>query len=141
VPAGVAVSSAAFALFHFAGPLMLLGPLHTFHPVLAVNLVLWSVLAALLTLTGRSLWAAMAFHAAPLWLASHVFMVAAPGGRAPEPPVVLLSQPGASPWAGEAALAGPFTGLPTTLLLAVLCAAAYAVHRRRRESVKTVKAG
>lgn len=131
VPAGIAVSSAAFALFHFVGPLMLIAPLHTFHWVLATNLVLWSVLAALLTLTGRGLWAAMAFHATPLWLASYAFVVVVPGQRLPDMAVFLLSQPKASPLAGEAALAGPFTGLPTTLLLAVLCAGAFAVYLRR----------
>ncbi|MFG1680970.1 CPBP family intramembrane glutamic endopeptidase [Nonomuraea sp. NPDC049269] len=131
VPAGIALSSAAFALFHFFGPLMLIAPLHTFHWVLATNLVLWSVLAALLTLTGRGLWAAMAFHATSLWLASQVFVVAGPGQRPPDMAVLLLSQPKASPLAGEAALAGPFTGLPTTLLLAVLCVGALAVYRRR----------
>ncbi|MEU8148518.1 CPBP family intramembrane glutamic endopeptidase [Nonomuraea sp. NPDC048901] len=131
VPAGIAVSSGAFALFHFVGPLMLIAPLHTFHWVLATNLVLWSVLAALLTLTGRGLWAAMAFHATPLWLATYAFVVAVPGQRLPDMAVLLLSQPKASPLAGEAALAGPFTGLPTTLLLAVLCAGALAVYLRR----------
>ncbi|MFD1544334.1 CPBP family intramembrane glutamic endopeptidase [Nonomuraea guangzhouensis] len=131
VPAGIALSSAAFALFHFVGPLMLIAPLHTFHWVLATNLVLWSVLGALLTLTTRSLWAAMAFHATPLWLATYVFAVGVPGQRPPDMAVLLLSQPKASPLAGEAALAGPFTGLPTTLLLALLCAGALAVYLRR----------
>ncbi|WP_433513404.1 lysostaphin resistance A-like protein [Nonomuraea sp. CA-143628] len=131
VPAGIALSSAAFALFHFVGPLMLIWPLHTFHWVLATNLVLWSVLGALLTLTTRSLWATMAFHATPLWLASNAFVVAVPGQPKPDMAVLLLSQPKASPLAGEAALAGPFTGLPTTLLLALLCAGALVVYRRR----------
>ncbi|MEV6150787.1 CPBP family intramembrane glutamic endopeptidase [Nonomuraea sp. NPDC052129] len=131
VPAGIAVSSAAFALFHFVGPLMLIAPLHTFHWVLATNLVLWSVLAALLTLTGRSLWAAMAFHATPLWLGTSVFAVTTQGQRPPSMTVLLLSQPKASPLTGEGALAGPFTGLPTTLLLAVLCAGALAAYLKR----------
>ncbi|TDE41709.1 CPBP family intramembrane metalloprotease [Nonomuraea mesophila] len=134
-PAGIAISSGAFALFHFAGPLMLIFPLHRFTWVLAANLVLWSVLAALLTLMGGSLWAALAFHATPLWLASHVFVVTAPGQGTPPLAIVLLSQPQASPLLGEPATAGPFTGLPTTLLLALLCGAAYATYRRRRTRV------
>ncbi|MDX3099807.1 CPBP family intramembrane glutamic endopeptidase [Nonomuraea angiospora] len=137
--AGVAVSSAAFALFHFVGPLMLITPLHRFHWVLALNLVLWSVLAALLTLTSGNLWAAMAFHATPLWLTSQVFVVN--DGRPQVLAMVLLSQPKASPLMGEAALAGPFTGLPTTLLLALLCAGALAVHLRRRLPVPAGPAG
>lgn len=110
---------------------MLITPLHTFHWVLATNLVLWSVLAALLTLTTRSLWAAMAFHTTPLWLNSLVFVVPESGRPLPDMAVLLLSQPKASPLAGEAATAGPFTGLPTTFLLAVLCLGALAVYRRR----------
>ncbi|MEO3792115.1 CPBP family intramembrane glutamic endopeptidase [Nonomuraea sp. B10E15] len=133
--AGIAISSGAFALFHFAGPLMLISPLHRFTWVLAANLVLWSVLAALLTLMGGSLWAAMAFHATPLWLASLVFVVAAPGQGPPQLAMVLLSQPQASPLLGEPATAGPFTGLPTTVLLALLCGAAFAAYRRRGRRV------
>ncbi|MFG3437121.1 CPBP family intramembrane glutamic endopeptidase [Nonomuraea sp. NPDC047897] len=139
VAAGIAVSSAAFALFHFAGPLLLVMPLHRFHWVLALNLVLWSVLAALLTLMSGNLWAATAFHATPLWLASQVFVVG--DGRPPAIAVVLLSQPKGNPLMGEAALAGPFTGLPTTLLLALLCAGALAVHRRRRSPVPVMPGG
>lgn len=130
VPAGVAVSSGAFALFHFASPLMILGPMHDFHWVLALNLVLWSVFAALLTLIGRSLWAAFAFHAAPLWLATNV-VVAIDGQWQPGWAAVIVSHPKGSPLLGEAAKAAMTTGLPTTALFAALCVGAFLVYRRR----------
>lgn len=131
VPAGIAVSSGAFSLFHFASPLMLLGPAHTFTWVLALNQVLWSMFAALLTLMGRSLWAAFAFHATPLWMTTNVIAAVENGGSSPEWAAVVVSQPEGNSLLGETARAGLFTGLPTTALLAVLCVGAFLVYRKR----------
>ncbi|MFI7152796.1 hypothetical protein ACIBO2_48420 [Nonomuraea sp. NPDC050022] len=67
----------------------------------------------------------------PLWPAISVVAVTTQGQRSPSMTVLLLGQPKASPLTDEGALAGPFTGLPTTLLLAVLCAGALAVCLKR----------
>ncbi|PRX91736.1 CPBP family intramembrane glutamic endopeptidase [Allonocardiopsis opalescens] len=127
VPAAVAFSSAGFALFHFVNPLSLLfGTAHHFHWALAANLLLWSVLAALLTLAGRSLWAAVALHAVPLWFTTW-------GLVSFESPLAVawFSHPHASRLLGGEGNAGPFEGYPATILLALAVAVTALVLWRR----------
>ena len=74
--AGILLSSAFFSFFHFFHILSLFGfgDLHDpWPPVLAVNIFLWAVFAALWVLYEGSLWGVIAFHAAALWSYDYVF--------------------------------------------------------------------
>ncbi|WP_017594277.1 CPBP family intramembrane glutamic endopeptidase [Nocardiopsis potens] len=138
--AAVLLSSACFALFHFffIGNLVLPGATpHEPHWVLMLNIFLWSVFAALVTLRTGSLWAATAFHAAVLILPGFLLTVALPeagdrgwpaAGDAFGLLIVTVTDP--SHYTGGAGFAGLFEGLPATAVLTVLAAAAWLRLRR-----------
>ncbi|MDA8370501.1 MAG: type II CAAX endopeptidase family protein [Nocardiopsaceae bacterium] len=132
--AGVLVSSVFFALMHFffIGTYLLPdGRSHEPHWVLMLNITLWAVFAALVTLRTGSLWAATGFHAAALILPGFLLGVF-PAGQAEQAMgflVFLIEEPGY--YTGGAGFAGLFEGLPATLVLAVLVAGTAALERWR----------
>ncbi|MGB3633883.1 MAG: CPBP family intramembrane glutamic endopeptidase, partial [Rubrobacteraceae bacterium] len=74
--AGILLSSVFFSFFHFFHIMTLfgIGELHDpWPPILAVNILLWAVFAALWVLYEGSLWGVIAFHAAALWSYDYVF--------------------------------------------------------------------
>lgn len=114
VVAGVLLSSVFFSLFHFQFfhvIISLLG-MGNFHdpwpPVLAVNLFLWAVFAALWVLYERSLWGVIAFHAAALWSYSYIF------GFRDAPSLLDMRLVDPSYLTGGVGHAAAFEGLPAT---------------------------
>ncbi len=144
--AGVLLSSACFSLFHFffIGNLLLPGTSsHEAHWVLMLNIFLWAVFAALVTLVTGDLWAATAFHAAALILPSFLLTVALPAASAKGWPgtedasgllIVTVTDP--TFYTGGAGFAGLFEGLPATAVLAVLAAAAWLRLRRKEHAAR-----
>ncbi|WP_017624220.1 type II CAAX endopeptidase family protein [Nocardiopsis chromatogenes] len=139
--AGVLLSSVFFSLFHFTfiGFYLAGGDPHRAHWVLMLNIFLWAVLAALVTLRTGNLWAATGFHAAALILPSALFTVAVPPGgegtsawfpldQAAGAIVVYLPEP--SLYTGGVGFAGLFEGLPATGVLVVLVPLAWWWLRR-----------
>lgn len=139
--AGVLLSSVFFSLFHFTfvGFYLAGGEPHRFHWVLVLNIFLWAVLAALVTLRTGNLWAAVGFHAAALILPSALFTVAVPPGGEGTPAwfpldqavgAVIVHLPEPSLYAGGVGFAGLFEGLPATAVLAVMVPLAWWWLRR-----------
>ncbi|QVQ51560.1 CPBP family intramembrane metalloprotease [Spiractinospora alimapuensis] len=138
VLAGVLVSSVCFSAFHFFNLAILLpgSTLHEPHWVLMLNIFLWSVFAALITLSSGNLWAATAFHAAVLILPWFLFTITVPDGvgqwlgqsEAMGLVVLVIAEP--SHYAGGAGFAGLFEGLPATGAMLVLIAGAWFWLRR-----------
>lgn len=139
--AGVLLSSVFFSLFHFTfiGFYLAGGEPHEAHWVLMLNIFLWAVFAALVTLRTGNLWAAVGFHAAALILPMASLTVAVPdsaaGGKGLWPlseavgaVVVLLPEP--TRYTGGVGFAGLFEGLPATVALAVMVPAAWWWLRR-----------
>lgn len=144
VPAGILVSSFFFALMHFYFIGTLLtgeGRSHEPHWVLALNIVLWAVFAALWTLRSNSLWPAVGFHAAALILPVFLPTVATEETAKEYPGLILFMIDDPSPYAGGAGFAGPFEGLPATvvlLLLVTIAAVGYGARRSRGERTPAV---
>ena len=113
---GILFSSVFFSFFHFFHILSLFGfgDLHDpWPPVLAVNIFLWSVFAALWVLYEGSLWGVIAFHATALWSYEYVFGF----GGSPSFLDMRLIDP--SYLMGGVGHAVAFEGLPATALLSV----------------------
>lgn len=132
--AGVLLSSAFFSLFHFffIGSLLLPGGTpHEPHWILMLNIFIWGVFAALVTLCAGNLWAAIGFHAAALILPGFLLTVAADGAGSAWPAtesafgLVVVAIDAPSHAAGGAGFAGLFEGLPATAALAVLTVLAW----------------
>ncbi len=136
---GVLFSSAFFSASHFLSPLALFGfgNIHDpWPPLLIINIFLWAVFAALWTLYGRSIWAAIGFHAAALWSVSVVFGL---GGSSVGIIDLRLVDPS---WlTGGTGFAGLFEGLPATALLAVAVAVMLVLLRRRAARESSVGGG
>ncbi|MDA2808454.1 CPBP family intramembrane glutamic endopeptidase [Nocardiopsis suaedae] len=152
--AGVLLSSVFFSLFHFTfiGFYLAGGDPHQAHWVLMLNIFLWAVLAALVTLRTGNLWAATGFHAAALILPSALFTVAVPPGGEGTPAWFPLDQavgaiivylPEPTLYTGGVGFAGLFEGLPATGVLAVMAAAAWWWLRRgeAREAAEHARRG
>ncbi|RNL86183.1 CPBP family intramembrane glutamic endopeptidase [Halostreptopolyspora alba] len=135
VLAGVVVSSLFFALMHFYFIGTMLtghGRSHEPHWVLALNIFLWAVFAALWTLRANSLWPAVGFHAAALILPVFLPTVATEETAKEYPGLILFMIDEPSHYVGGVGFAGLFEGLPATvvlLLMVTIAAIAYAARR------------
>ena len=133
--AGILFSSVFFSFFHFFHILSLFGfgDLHDpWPPVLAVNIFLWAVFAALWVLYEGSLWGVIAFHAAALWSYDYVFGF----GGSPSLLDVRLVDP--SYLTGGVGRAAAFEGLPATVVFGAGIFVLLLLSRRKRRLVAGV---
>ncbi|ASU83175.1 CPBP family intramembrane metalloprotease [Nocardiopsis gilva YIM 90087] len=131
--AGVLVSSFFFALFHFffIGYFVLPGlRSHEAHWVLMLNIFLWAVFAALVTLRTRSLWTAVGFHAAALTIPVLLLTLATPDTVDGAAGLLVFVIENPSHYTGGVGFAGPFEGLAATVVLLVLVAVAAVLEWR-----------
>lgn len=112
--AGIFLSSVFFSFFHFFHIMTLfgIGELHDpWPPVLAVNIFLWAVFAALWVLYEGSLWGVIALHAAALWSYEYVF------GFGGSPSLLDMRLVDPSYLTGGVGHAAAFEGLPATAMI------------------------
>ena len=133
--AGILFSSVFFSFFHFFHIMTLfgIGELHDpWPPVLAVNIFLWAVFAALWVLYEGSLWGVIAFHAAALWSYDYVF------GLGGSPSFLDLRLVDPSYLTGGVGRAAAFEGLPATVVFGAGILVLLLLSRRKRRLVAEV---
>ena len=130
--AGILLSSIFFSFFHFFHIMTLfgIGELHDpWPPVLAVNIFLWAVFAALWVLYEGSLWGVIAFHAAALWSYDYVF------GFGGSPSFLDLRLVDPSYLTGGVGHAAAFEGLPATAVFGLGILVLLLLRRRKYKLV------
>ena len=133
--AGILFSSVFFSFFHFFHILSLFGfgDLHDpWPPVLAVNIFLWSVFAAIWVLYEGSLWGVIAFHATALWSYEYIF------GFGGSPSLLDMRLVAPSYLTGGVGHAAAFEGLPATTVFGVGILVLLLLSRRKRRFVAEV---
>ena len=133
--AGILLSSVFFSFFHFFHIMTLfgIGELHDpWPPVLAVNIFLWAVFAALWVLYEGSLWGVIAFHAAALWSYDYVFGFGGP------PSLLDLRLVNPSYLTGGVGHAAAFEGLPATAVFGAGILVLLLLWSRKRRLVARV---
>lgn len=126
--AGILLSSVFFSVFHFFHIVTLfgIGELHDpWPPLLAVNIFLWAVFAALWVLYEGSLWGVIALHAAALWSYDYVF------GFGDSPSLLDLRLVDPSYLTGGVGHAAAFEGLPATAVFGVGILVLLLLRRRK----------
>ena len=133
--AGILLSSVFFSVFHFFHVMALfgIGQLHDpWPPVLAVNIFLWAVFAALWVLYEGSLWGVIALHAAALWSYEYVF------GFGGSPSLLDARLVNPSYLTGGVGHAAAFEGLPATAVIGAGILGLLLLRRRKRRPVAGV---
>ena len=132
---GIILSSVFFSVFHFFHIMTLfgIGDLHDpWPPVLAVNIFLWGIFAALWILYEGSLWGVIAFHAATLWAYDYVF------GFGGSPSFLDLRLVNPSYLTGGVGRAAAFEGLPATAVFGASVLMLLLLSHRKRGLVAKV---
>lgn len=127
--AGILLSSVFFSVFHFFHIVTLfgIGELHDpWPPLLAVNIFLWAIFAALWVLYEGSLWGVIALHAAALWSYDYVF------GFGGSPSLLDLRLVDPNYLTGGVGHAAAFEGLPATAVFGVGILVLLLLQRRKR---------